>query len=107
LQAFDKKQMTKYDYESIIKNLYHYGSVTPPKYDLNKMKKYKIKSLIAVSDSDPFCNPVHTLEFLLKIDDQNVIEILSLKNYNHIDYLWADSAYEDIYPKVLNFLGED
>ena len=107
LQAFDKKEMTKYDYESIIKNLYHYGSVTPPKYDLNKMKKYKIKSLIAVSDSDPFCNPVDTLEFLLKIDDQSVIEILSLKNYNHIDYLWADSAYEDIYPKVLNFLGED
>ena len=107
LQAFDKKQMTKYDYESIVENLYHYGSVTPPKYDLKKMKQYKIKSLIAVSDADPFCNPVDTLEFLLKIEDQSVIEILSLKDYNHIDYLWADSAYEDIYPRVLSFLAQD
>ena len=107
LQAFDKKKMTKYDYESIVENLIHYGSVTPPIYELSKMKNYKIKSLIAVSDADPFCNPLDTLEFLLKIDDQSVIEILSLKDYNHIDYLWADSAYEDIYPKVLDFLGQD
>ena len=69
------------------------------------MKNYKIKSMITVSDSDPFCNPIDTLEFLLKIDDQSVIEIINLKDYNHIDYLWADSAYEDLYPKFLEFLG--
>ena len=71
------------------------------------MKNYKIKSLISISNADPFCNPVDTLEFLLKIEDQSVIEILSLKDYNHIDYLWADSAYEDIYPRVLSFLAQD
>ena len=106
LQLFDTKKMAKYDFGTI-DNLIHYGSTYAPRYHLSRMRKYKIKSLIAVSDADPFCNPVDTLEFLLKINDQSVIEILNLKDYNHIDYLWADSAYEDIYTKVLNFLGQD
>ena len=106
LQLFDTKKTAKYDFGSI-DNIIHYGSIYPPTYDLSRMGNYKIKSLIAVSDSDPFCNPIDTLEFLLKIDDQSVIEILSLKDYNHIDYLWADSSYEDIYTKVLDFLGQD
>ena len=106
LQAYDKKKMTKFDFGSIIKNLEHYGKIYPPKYDTSKMKQYKIKSMITVSDSDPFCNPIDTLEFLAKIDDQSVLEILSLKDYNHIDYLWADSAYEELYPKFLEFLGQ-
>lgn len=107
LQNYEKKKMIKYDYGSIIKNIEHYGRMSPPKYDLTKMENYKIKSMITVSDSDPFCNPLDTLEFLSKIDDQSVIQILSLKDYNHIDYLWADSAYEELYPKFLNFLGEE
>ena len=84
-----------------------FGSLTPPKYDLSKMKNYKIKSLISISNADPFCNPVDTLDFLSNIKDQSVVEILNLQDYNHIDYLWADSAYEDIYPKILYFLGQD
>ena len=104
LQAFEKKKMIKYDFGAI-ENIIHYGKMNPPEYDLSKMKNYKIKSMITVSDSDPFCNPVDTLEFLLKINDQSNIEIINLKNYNHIDYLWADSAYEELYPKFLNFLG--
>ena len=104
LQDYEKKKMTKFDFGTI-KNLEHYGSIYPPRYHSTKMKNYKIKSMITVSDSDPFCNPIDTLEFLLKIDDQSVIEIINLKDYNHIDYLWADSAYEDLYPKFLEFLG--
>ena len=104
LQAFEKKKMTKFDFGTI-KNLEHYGSIYTPRYRTTKMKNYKIKSMITVSDSDPFCNSIDTLEFLLKIDDQSVIEIINLKDYNHIDYLWADSAYEDLYPKFLEFLG--
>jgi pimeloyl-ACP methyl ester carboxylesterase len=104
LQAFEKKKMTKFDFGAI-KNLEHYGSIYPPRYRSTKMKNYKIKSMITVSDSDPFCNAIDTLEFFLKIDDQSVIEIINLKDYNHIDYLWADSAYEDLYPKFLEFLG--
>ena len=72
LQLFNTKKTDKYDFGPIV-NIIHYGSIYPPTYDLSRVGNYKIKSLIAVSDSDPFCNPVDTLEFLLKIDGQSVL----------------------------------
>ena len=106
LQAFENKKMSKYDFKSIIENIAHYGSIFPPDYDLSKMRNFKIKSIVTVSDSDPFCNPIDTLNFLKNIKDQSVVEVMSLKDYNHIDYLWADSAYEELYPRFLSFLGD-
>ena len=106
LQAYAKKKMTKYDFNSIFENLIHYGTMNPPEYDLSKMKGYTIKSMITVSDSDPFCNPVDTIECLSNIEDQSNIELLRLVNYDHIDYLWADSSYEELYPQFLNFLAQ-
>ena len=106
IQAYAKKKMTKYDFDSIVENLIHYGTVTPPEYDLSKMKGYKIKSMITLSDSDPFCNPLDTIEFLSNVEDQSNIELLRLVNYDHIDYLWADSSYEELYPQFLDFLDQ-
>ena len=70
------------------------------------MKKYSVPSLMTISDSDPFCNPQDTLDFIDNIEDKKVVKILSLTNYNHIDYFWADSAITEVFPKVLSFLSE-
>ncbi len=106
LQIFSDKKLLKFDYGSKSKNKEHYGTEKPPEYDLTKMKNYSIKSMVTTSDADPYCNPEDTLDFLKKIEDQSVVEVLSLTNYDHIDYLWSDSAYEEIYPKILDFLGQ-
>ncbi len=105
IQIYTAKKAQKYDY-GMIENLIHYKSIYPPVYDLDKMKKYSIPSIMTISDSDPFCNPQDTLDFVDLIEDKNVVEILSLTDYNHIDYFWADSAVDEIFPKILNFLGE-
>ena len=106
LQIHKAKRVQKYDFGSAIKNLIHYGSSTPPVYDLKQMKKYSIPSLMTISDSDPFANPQDTLEFIDNIENKNIVEILSLTNYNHIDYFWADSAIDEVFPKVIDFIGE-
>ena len=106
IQIYKAKRVQKYDYGDIFSNLIHYGRVTPPVYDLNKMKKYSIPSLMTISDSDPFANPQDTLDFVDNIENKNIVEILSLHNYNHIDYFWADSAIEEIFPKVVDFFEE-
>ena len=105
IQIYKAKKVQKYDFGSA-KNLIYYGTLTPPAYDLNKMKKYSIPSLMTISDADPFANPRDTLEFIDNIENKNIVEILSLKNYNHIDYFWADSAVEEVFPRVLNFIKE-
>ena len=106
IQIYKAKRVQKYDYGDVFSNLMHYGRVSPPVYDLKQMKKYSIPSLMTTSDSDPFANPQDTLEFVDNIENKNIVEILSLHNYNHIDYFWADSAIEEIFPKVINFFKE-
>jgi len=106
IQIYKAKRVQKYDYGNAIENLAHYGQTTPPVYDLKKMKGYSIPSMMTISDADPFANPQDTLDFIEHIDNKNVVNVLSLTNYNHIDYFWADSAISEIFPKVLNFLAE-
>ena len=83
-----------------------YGQAHPPLYDLNKMRGFSIPTLMTISDADPFCNPQDTLDFIENIQNKEVVNILNLTNYNHIDYFWADSAVEDVFPKIMDFLGE-
>ena len=105
IQIYKAKRAQKYDY-GLVENLKHYGQTTPPVYDLKKMKGYSIPSLMTISDADPFANPQDTLDFVDNIENKKVVNILSLTNYNHIDYFWADSAVQEIFPKVMNFLDE-
>ena len=105
IQIYKAKRAQKYDY-GLVENLKHYGQTTPPVYDLKKMKGYSIPSLMTISDADPFANPQDTLDFVDNIENKKVVNILSLTNYNHIDYFWADSAVQEIFPKVMDFLGE-
>lgn len=105
IQIYTAKRAQKYDYGSKLANLMHYGVDHPPVYDLKKMAGYSIPSLMTVSDADPFAAPEDTLEFVDNIEDPNVVEILSLHNYNHIDYIWADDAYDEFYPEIMAFLG--
>ena len=103
IQIYEAKQVQKYDY-GMIDNMIHYGRISPPVYDLNKMKGYSIPSLMTISNADPFADPQDTLDFIDNIDNKNIVNIMSLTNYNHIDYFWADSAVEEIFPKVIDFL---
>ena len=106
IQIYKAKRVQRYDYGSAVKNLIHYGHAKPPAYDLTKMRKYSIPSLMTTSDADPFANPQDTLEFVDLIENKNIVKILSLTNYNHIDYFWADSAVDEVFPIVLNFIKE-
>ena len=104
IQIYTAKRMQKYDYGSKSENKKHYGTEFPPVYDFSKFHKYSIPSLMTTSDTDPFANPQDTFDFVETIDNKNIVTLLNLTNYNHIDYFWADSAIEEIFPKVLDFI---
>ena len=70
------------------------------------MRGYSIPSIMTISDSDPFANPQDTLDFIDNIENKNIVNVMSLTNYNHIDYFWSESAAQEIFPKAINFLDE-
>lgn len=103
IQIYGAKKLQMYDYGEE-QNLKVYGSKAPPEYDVNKMKDYKIPSLVTTSDTDPFAHPQDTLDFVNNADiSGDVFEVLKLHKYNHLDYCWAESAKEDIYEKIIEF----
>ena len=105
IQIYKAKKVQKYDF-GLFGNIEHYKKITPPVYDLKKMKGYSIPSLMTISDADPFADPQDTLDFIDNIGNKDIVKILSLTNYNHIDYFWADSAVDEVFPEVLNFLRD-
>ena len=56
--------------------------------------------MVTTSNADPFCNPIDTEEFVARIENKDAVKILKLENYNHLDYVWADDACRDLYPKI-------
>ena len=103
IQIFKNKKLRRYDYGKE-ENLKRYGSVEPPEYEISAVKKWNIKGMVTISNADPFCNPKDTLEFVNRIENKDIVKVLNMENYNHLDYLWAEDAVVDLYPKIFEFL---
>ena len=104
IQIFRAKKLIMYDYGSSELNLEHYGTEVPPEYNETVIENYNIKSLVTISNADPFCNPKDTIDFVGKMKNKNITEILELKDYNHLDYVWGEDAVNDLFPKIYDFL---
>ena len=77
---------------------------TAKEYNKNNLKKWKVKSLIARTDDDTFSSYQDVTDFYYEVEDKSVIKLLDLKNYGHIDVLAADSAYNDIFLPIIDFI---
>ncbi len=106
IQTYQKKELALFDYGKL--NMKYYGQPQPPKYDVNNFKKWKLKTFLTISDSDPFSSDKDIKFFLDAIDNNtDIVQIKNLTNYNHLDYLWSSDAKEDIYYDIIKFLKED
>ena len=108
IQINSRQELGLFDYGQS-ENLKLYGTPTPPKYELNNFKDYKIKSLITISDSDPFSNEkdIHLLLDKIPKENHHLLTIKRLTNYNHLDYLWAECAKTDLYEDIISFLQQE
>ena len=76
------------------------------KYDTKIIKKWKIKSLIQRSDSDSFSSYDDVTEFYESIENKSLIKLIDTPMYGHTDDLVADSALDEVYIPVADFLDE-
>lgn len=105
MQIYSRQELAQYDYGKKL-NMQIYGSEKPPKYDIEQWKNWKIPTYLTTTDADPFSVYDDVKIFTNKVNNNDIIQIKYLENYNHLDYLWAESANEDIYLDVLNFIQQ-
>ena len=77
---------------------------TAKEYDTNYIKKWKIKSLIARTDDDTFSSYQDVTDFYNIVENISTVKILDLVKYNHIDCLSAESAINEIFMPIIEFL---
>lgn len=75
-------------------------------YDINVIKKWKIKSFIQRSDCDTFSSYGDVTEFYETIENKSIIKLVDTEKYGHCDDLAAESAIEDVYIPIINFIEE-
>lgn len=107
IQIISSKKMHRFDYGKK-ENIKRYGTPNAPDYDYSLFKKFDIPTLSSRSDSDPFSEEEDTKLFVDALGEEGLkyVSFLELKNYNHLDYLWSDDAYNDVYLKIIEFLGK-
>ena len=77
---------------------------TAKEYNLENLKKWKIKSLVTRSDDDTFGSYQDVTDFYDAVEDKTVIKLLELTSYGHLDVLFAESAINDIFKPIIEFI---
>jgi len=91
-----------YDYGSASENILHYNQSTPPVYDITKMPPMNMALFIGGEDylADP--TDVDMLLSLLPYTPYQHYE----PQYAHLDPLLGETAYEQIYPLMLQLIAK-
>ena len=79
---------------------------TATAYNTNNLKKWKVKALVVRTDCDTFSSyqDVTDLYNNINAEYKSNMKLLDITNYGHLDVLAADSAYNDIFVPMVNFL---
>lgn len=77
---------------------------TAKEYNLENLKKWKIKSLVTRSDDDTFGSYQDVTDFYDAVEDKSVIKLIELTSYGHLDVLFAESAINDIFEPIIEFI---
>lgn len=104
LQCAKRKEINYFDFEDETKNLEKYGSVTPPKYNKELLKGWRIKTFVLISDTDPFSNEKDIEELLETFEDKSLIHRKYVNNFNHLDYVWSDDSKTEFYDDLVDFV---
>ena len=90
-----------YDY-GITRNLFHYKQVTPPQYRLNTDG---LPTAVVWGGNDWLAVPVDVERAIKELGD-NIKFKKYIPEYNHIDIIWGNTADEQVFPDVIDFLNQ-
>lgn len=75
-------------------------------YDTHVIKNWKIKAFIERSDCDSYSSYQDVTELYETIEDKSYIKFVDYKDYGHMDFVCGETAPEDVYIPVINFIEE-
>ncbi|XP_045504650.1 gastric triacylglycerol lipase-like [Colias croceus] len=84
-------------------NFKHYGNLSPPQYPIHKIT---LPIALLSSENDWLAGDVDVTNLYVQLPNPIEHYIVPLKEFNHIDFLWAIDAPTLVYAKLLELLEE-
>jgi len=100
-QGVQGNNFQAYDYGTAEKNRQHYNQTTPPAYPIRPMK---VPTAIFHGGEDWLADPTDVQYILDQIQKDTLVFQKYIPNYNHIDFIWAMTANQDVYTDVVNLM---
>lgn len=99
--------LAKYDYGRLDYNLMHYGSISPPRYDLSKIPN-NLPMFISYGGQDALSDERDVWRLLdqLKAHSVGKLEVDFIPEYAHADFVMATNAKDLVYNKVTAFFKQ-
>jgi len=97
-QMVKSNQFQAYDYGKN-GNMQHYNQATPPLY---KVSDNPVPTAIFTATNDWLADPIDVAK--LKPQIKHLIFSKNIEKWNHLDFIWGESAYKLIYPDIINLM---
>ena len=95
-------ELLNYDYGNET-NLIKYGREIPDEIQIQELRNIKFDSLFIHGKKDPYVT-LKSMEFTRNLIPQ--ASYIHIENYNHLDYIWADSSKELVVDEIIRFLNK-
>lgn len=99
-QLIRSKTFRRYDY-GMVRNMWHYGSVHPPAYNLNNVR---VPVSLHYSDNDWVAGPADVHNLYNMLPNRMGRFRVKLPEFNHVDFLWGVDAPSLVYDTVTEIL---
>jgi hypothetical protein len=91
--------MHKFNYGAK-KNMKLYGESSPPAYGLLHLQNLPFDSYLYRGSTDSFMSKTDFSNLVSKFNPERVFA-RELHDYNHLDYVWSESAHHDLYDHIV------
>ncbi|EGC34804.1 hypothetical protein DICPUDRAFT_152935 [Dictyostelium purpureum] len=88
----------KFDY-GVVGNLAHYGQATPPQYNI---RDFNVPVVVYSGGQDYLADPTDVQWLIDRLS--SLVNWKSLPSYSHLDFVWGENAYIDVYGEVTQYL---
>eukprot|EP00604_Paraphysomonas_vestita_P002626 CAMPEP_0174818000 /NCGR_PEP_ID=MMETSP1107-20130205/591_1 /TAXON_ID=36770 /ORGANISM="Paraphysomonas vestita, Strain GFlagA" /LENGTH=345 /DNA_ID=CAMNT_0016029271 /DNA_START=188 /DNA_END=1225 /DNA_ORIENTATION=+ len=93
----------KYDFGTDELNIQHYGTSTPPSYDLSKLV---IPTALFSGSHDYLGDPKDVTKIVNEVPSNKIVYNDIQPDYAHLDFVWAPNAVDRIYNKAISLLQQ-
>ena len=103
-QLVKNDNVAMYNFGSSAKNMEHYGTDSPPEYNISKLSQGSLPIALFSGGEDVLADPADVLRFITTVGADRFVSIVDIPYANHMWPIWGLDAPTVIWNQVISLL---